>query len=198
MYRCRRRRRSPRRHPRFRRRGSGAPGGCAARSSRYAEFPRCCRTWTARRRGTCIADFERIDCVPARRAINSVGHGRGPVDEILVRSFDYPVVDFLVGAPRDEFSERGYGTGRPRRRSCGPVDGVTPSEKYGGKGRERQDAPGLFALSGLASGRRRGRAILRAWCRSCVLSSLAVVIAVAVLGVAAYDQRLRAQGVRSG
>ena len=37
-------------------------------------------------------DFERIDRVPARRAINSVGHGRGPVDEILVRSFDYPVV----------------------------------------------------------------------------------------------------------
>jgi len=36
-------------------------------------------------------DFERIDKVPARRAINSVGHGRGPVDEILVRSFDYTV-----------------------------------------------------------------------------------------------------------
>src|SRR5262245_24344341 len=38
-------------------------------------------------------DFERIDRVPARRAINSVGHGRGPVDEILVRSFDYPVAE---------------------------------------------------------------------------------------------------------
>jgi DNA adenine methylase len=36
-------------------------------------------------------DFDRIDRVAARRAINSVGHGRGPVDEILVRSFDYPV-----------------------------------------------------------------------------------------------------------
>ena len=35
--------------------------------------------------------FARIDRVAARRAINSVGHGRGPVDEILVRSFDYPV-----------------------------------------------------------------------------------------------------------
>jgi DNA adenine methylase len=36
-------------------------------------------------------DFDRIDRVPVRRAINSVAHGRGPVDEILVRSFDYPV-----------------------------------------------------------------------------------------------------------
>ena len=29
--------------------------------------------------------------VPARRSINSVARGRGPIDEILVRSFDYPV-----------------------------------------------------------------------------------------------------------
>jgi DNA adenine methylase len=36
-------------------------------------------------------DFDRIDRVPVRRSINSVGHGRGPVDEILVRSFDYPI-----------------------------------------------------------------------------------------------------------
>ena len=36
-------------------------------------------------------DFDRIDRVAARRAINSVGHARGPVDEILVRSFDYPI-----------------------------------------------------------------------------------------------------------
>jgi DNA adenine methylase len=35
--------------------------------------------------------FDPILSVPVRRAINSVGHGRGPVDEILVRSFDYPV-----------------------------------------------------------------------------------------------------------
>jgi DNA adenine methylase len=40
-------------------------------------------------------DFDRIDRVPARRAINSVGHGRGPVDEILVRSFDYPVASVV-------------------------------------------------------------------------------------------------------
>lgn len=35
--------------------------------------------------------FDGISTVAARRAINSVGHARGPVDEILVRSFDYPV-----------------------------------------------------------------------------------------------------------
>ena len=31
--------------------------------------------------------------VPARRSINSVGRARGPVDEILVRSFPYPLRD---------------------------------------------------------------------------------------------------------
>jgi len=56
-----------------------------------------------------------IDRVPARRAINSVGHGRGPVDEILVRSFDYPVA---VDAGVVTLSA-GVGTGGPRRRSAG-------------------------------------------------------------------------------
>jgi DNA adenine methylase len=32
-----------------------------------------------------------FDKVPARRSINSVARGRGPIDEILVRSFDYPL-----------------------------------------------------------------------------------------------------------
>jgi DNA adenine methylase len=40
--------------------------------------------------------FDRIDRVPARRAINSVGHARGPVAEILVRSFDYPIARVSV------------------------------------------------------------------------------------------------------
>jgi len=32
-----------------------------------------------------------LEKVPARRSINSVARGRGPIDELLVRSFDYPV-----------------------------------------------------------------------------------------------------------
>jgi DNA adenine methylase len=32
-----------------------------------------------------------LETVPARRSINSVARGRGPIDEILVRSFDYPI-----------------------------------------------------------------------------------------------------------
>ncbi len=59
--------------------------------------------------------FDPIVSVPARRAINSVGHGRGPVDEILVRSFDYPVA---AASEVTRFSS-GYGTGGPRRRSAG-------------------------------------------------------------------------------
>jgi len=59
--------------------------------------------------------FDRIDSVPVRRAINSVGHGRGPVDEILVRSFDYPVA---VG-PAVLTLKTGDGTGGLRRRSAG-------------------------------------------------------------------------------
>ena len=37
--------------------------------------------------------YKELDChrVPARRAINSVARGRGPIDEILVRSFPYPL-----------------------------------------------------------------------------------------------------------
>ena len=60
-------------------------------------------------------DFERIDKVPARRAINSGGHGRGPVDEILVRSFDYPVAT----ASSVTTFQSGYGAGGPRRRGAG-------------------------------------------------------------------------------
>jgi DNA adenine methylase len=65
--------------------------------------------------------FDRIDRVTARRAINSVGQGRGPVDELLVRSFDYPV----AGSGAVTILKSGYGTGQPRRRRSGPVDGVT-------------------------------------------------------------------------
>jgi len=32
-----------------------------------------------------------LETVPARRSINSVAGGRGPIDELLVRSFDYTV-----------------------------------------------------------------------------------------------------------
>jgi DNA adenine methylase len=58
-------------------------------------------------------DFDRIDRVPVRRAINSVGHGRGPVDEILVRSFDYPVAT----VPAVAILKGGYGTGGRRGRA---------------------------------------------------------------------------------
>jgi DNA adenine methylase len=58
-------------------------------------------------------DFDGIASVPARRAINSVAHGRGPVGEILVRSFDYPVAT-VAGVAN---LESGYGTGGLRRRS---------------------------------------------------------------------------------
>ena len=57
-------------------------------------------------------DFDRIDRVPVRRAINSVGHGRGPVDEILVRSFDYPIATVAAVATLDS----GIGTGGLQRR----------------------------------------------------------------------------------
>jgi DNA adenine methylase len=56
-----------------------------------------------------------IGRVPVRRAINSVAHGRGPVDEILVRSFDYPV----AAAPVAITLEAGDGAGGLRRRSAG-------------------------------------------------------------------------------
>jgi DNA adenine methylase len=69
---------------------------------------------------TLYGEFDRVDSVPARRAINSVGHARGPVDELLVRSFDYP-----VAAPSGvtTFSIGGNGTGGPRRRSAGRSKG---------------------------------------------------------------------------
>lgn len=56
-----------------------------------------------------------IGTVPVRRAINSVGHGRGPVDEILVRSFDYPVATAASVVTLNQ----GSGTGGLRRRSVG-------------------------------------------------------------------------------
>jgi len=73
-----------------------------------------CRTTRELYRG-----FDSIQRVPARRAINSVGHARGPVDEILVRSFDYPVA---AAADVNTFSG-GYGTGGPRRRRAGRSKG---------------------------------------------------------------------------
>lgn len=63
--------------------------------------------------------FDQIARVPARRAINSVGHGRGPVDEILVRSFDYPVA---TAAPVVTLNS-GNGIGGLRRRSAGRLVG---------------------------------------------------------------------------
>jgi DNA adenine methylase len=59
--------------------------------------------------------FDHIDSVPARRAINSVAHGRGFVGEILVRSFGYPV----AVAPAVANLRAGDGTGGLRRRSAG-------------------------------------------------------------------------------
>lgn len=58
--------------------------------------------------------FDQIARVPARRAINSVGHGRGFVDEILVRSFDYPVATAAAVVTLNS----GSGTGGLRRRSA--------------------------------------------------------------------------------
>jgi DNA adenine methylase len=56
-----------------------------------------------------------IDRVPVRRAINSVAHARGPVDEILVRSFAYPV----AVAAAVTILRAGDGSGGLRRRSAG-------------------------------------------------------------------------------
>jgi DNA adenine methylase len=64
--------------------------------------------------------FDDISTVPARRAINSVGHARGPVGELLVRSFDYPVAG---PSGVTTFSIGGNGTGGPRRRSAGRLKG---------------------------------------------------------------------------
>jgi DNA adenine methylase len=63
--------------------------------------------------------FDDISTVPARRAINSVGHGRGPVDEILVRSFDYPIARVAAVAT---FTD-GIRTGGARRHSAGRSTG---------------------------------------------------------------------------
>jgi|KBSMisStaDraftv2_1062788.scaffolds.fasta_scaffold198940_1 DNA adenine methylase len=63
--------------------------------------------------------FDGISTVPARRAINSVGHARGPVDELLVRSFDYPVAT----AAEVTTLNAGSGTGGLRRRSAGRSTG---------------------------------------------------------------------------
>ena len=76
--------------------------------------------------------FDRIDRVPARRAINSVGERRGPVDELLVRSFDYPVA---ASAIVTTFNHGHGGTGGPRRRAGRSMG--WPVEKYGGRGRGR-------------------------------------------------------------
>jgi DNA adenine methylase len=69
---------------------------------------------------TLYRGFDAILSVPARRAINSVGHRRGPVDEILVRSFDYPVA-VVAGVLK---LKEGNGTGGPRRRSAGRSMGI--------------------------------------------------------------------------
>jgi len=61
--------------------------------------------------------FDAIQRVPARRAINSVGHARGPVDEILVRSFDYPIAAPAVVTTfdgGDGTAQRRRGAGRSR------------------------------------------------------------------------------------
>ena len=116
--------------------------------------------------------FDHIDRVPARRAINSVGHGRGPVDEILVRSFDYPVA---VAAP--SLVECGEWDRWTAAAQCGPVDGVT--RESGGRGRGRQDAPGLSLFG--------GGLVLSSpamWCRRPSLPAVVAVV-VAALGVSA-------------
>jgi len=59
--------------------------------------------------------FDDVQRVPARRAINSVGHARGPVDELLVRSFEYPI----AAAAGVATLERGNGIGGSRRRRAG-------------------------------------------------------------------------------
>jgi len=63
--------------------------------------------------------FDGILSVPARRAINSVANGRGPVGELLVRSFDYPVAAPVVVTTLNN----GDGTGAPRRRRAGRSTG---------------------------------------------------------------------------
>ena len=57
-----------------------------------------------------------LGVVSVRRAINSVASGRGPVAEVLVRSFDYPVLSNPDGEPgRDSEADGGAPRARDRR-----------------------------------------------------------------------------------
>ena len=137
--RCPPRRRSPRTRVALRQRGSGAPGGGAA-PIRFAQGARAAVELRLPDHAQSLPRVRSISSVPARRAINSVGHGRGPVEE----SWCAASTTRCDRRRRDYVLERGGTVGR----GAGDVRAGrwgNPS-KDGGRGRGRQDAPGLSLI----------------------------------------------------
>ena len=133
--RCRRRRRSP-----------PTPSASSARRIRSGWPTRCARSAQGKVPGAAVELVLSRDARPlpwlrpstrSRRAasINSVARGRGPIDEILVRSFDYPVAP---PAPVISLKAASEGTGGRRRADAGRwVIGVSRAQAR----RQRPRAP---------------------------------------------------------